>query len=88
MTAQAETADKVLTPARADGGATSATLGARVDEIQERAGDLYQRTKKRALEVEGDVEHYVQEKPMKSVLIAAGVGAGIGLVLGVLLARR
>lgn len=88
MSAQAETAEKVLTPARTDGASAKPTLGTRVDELQDRAEGLYQRTKERALRVEGDVERIVQEKPMKSVLVAAGIGAGIGLVLGVLLARR
>jgi len=88
MSAHVETADKVLTPSRPELAEPRPSLGARVDELQDKAETLVQRTRDQAIKLEGDVERYVQDKPMKSVLIAAGVGAGVGLVLGVLLARR
>lgn len=70
-------------------------LQEKVREVQEDAQNLYQRGKEgarhayersrdRALEWEDDFEHYVQEQPLKAVFIAAGVG----LVLGMLIARR
>ena len=83
MSAQVETADKVLTPK-----SPPENVAAPVEHARERVGHLYRRSKERAVEMEGEFEDYVREKPVKSVLIAAGVGAGLGLVLGVLLARR
>jgi ElaB/YqjD/DUF883 family membrane-anchored ribosome-binding protein len=63
-------------------------LAEKAEHVRERAGDLYQRVKSRAAEKEAEFEGYVKDHPVKSVLVAAGVGAGVGLVLGVLLARR
>ena len=79
----AETADKILTPKPPPEG-----VATRAEHVLERGENLYRRSKERALRMEGEVENYVREKPVKSMLIAAGVGAGLGLVLGVLLARR
>jgi len=83
MSAQVETADKILTPK-----APSESVAGHVEHAREKAENLYRRGKERAAEMEGELENYVREKPVKAVLIAAGVGAGLGLVLGVLLARR
>jgi ElaB/YqjD/DUF883 family membrane-anchored ribosome-binding protein len=60
----------------------------RVDQGRQKAERLYRRTKDRATELEGKFEGYVQERPLKAMLIAAGVGAGVGLILGALVARR
>ncbi|HEX6885329.1 MAG TPA: hypothetical protein VF530_18285 [Planctomycetota bacterium] len=83
MSAQVDTADKVLTP-KAPGD----RIQAGIEEAHHRAENVLRRTKDRAIEMEHELEGYVRERPLKSVLIAAGVGAGLGLVLGVLLARR
>ena len=56
----------------------------KIDELKGEAQDLYGRGKDRALELRDNVDHYVQDQPMRSVLIAAGVG----LCLGLILARR
>ena len=56
-------------------------LGRRgLDAAQEKLGEA----KQKAQSVEGQIEDYVRQKPLKSVLIAAGAG----LVLGLLLRRR
>lgn len=65
-----------------------ATMGEHVDELRERAEGLYARGKKRAVELEGEFEDYVREHPVRSVALAAGVGAGVGLLVGYLAARR
>jgi ElaB/YqjD/DUF883 family membrane-anchored ribosome-binding protein len=66
----------------------AANLAGKIERAGDRAGDLYQRVKARAVEKEEEFEGYVKEHPVKSVLVAGGIGAGVGLVLGVLLARR
>lgn len=58
------------------------------EDVREKGADLYQQGRERARKWEGDMENRVREHPVQSVLVAAGVGASIGLVLGVLLARR
>lgn len=63
-------------------------LGERVEELRERAQGLYQRSKQRAVELEGEFENKVREHPVRSVAIAAGVGLGLGVLIGVLAARR
>jgi ElaB/YqjD/DUF883 family membrane-anchored ribosome-binding protein len=68
--------------------AAAASLAGRIERAGERAGDLYQRAKTRAIDKEAEFEDYVKEHPVKSVLVAGGVGAGIGLLLGFLFARR
>ncbi len=44
--------------------------------------ELYQKGKDKAVRMEEGFEHYVQKKPVQSVLIAAGVGALVGYLLG------
>ena len=41
-----------------------------------------QKGKAKAVEMEEGFEHYVQAKPMKSVLIAAGAGLLVGYLFG------
>jgi ElaB/YqjD/DUF883 family membrane-anchored ribosome-binding protein len=43
---------------------------------------LYQRGKDAAVQAEQKFENYVSAHPVKSVLIAAGVGMAVGLLLG------
>lgn len=53
-------------------------------QVRERAGAYYQQGREKAVDYEQRIEEMVREQPMKSVLIAAGAG----LVLGMLLRRR
>ncbi len=61
---------------------------ARANEAYERgrarATEAYERGREKATEVEEQVVEYIRAKPLKSVLIAAGVGAFVGI----LFARR
>jgi ElaB/YqjD/DUF883 family membrane-anchored ribosome-binding protein len=91
MSAQTQVTRDTLQPAaRARAGDESAAeaVAETLEHVRDTAGQLYRRAKDQALEKERRVEGYVQEHPWKSMLIAAGVGAGIGLLAGVLLARR
>ena len=56
----------------------------RLDEARGVATDYYDHGRKKAGELETQVVDYVRTKPLKSILIAAGVGA----LLGILISRR
>lgn len=48
----------------------------------EEARSLYQRGRDTVVQAEQKFEHYVSANPVKSVLIAAGVGVAVGLLIG------
>jgi ElaB/YqjD/DUF883 family membrane-anchored ribosome-binding protein len=56
----------------------------RLDDLQNTASEYYERGVDKMHEVEQSVEEYICRQPVKSVLIAAG----IGLVLGRFMMRR
>lgn len=75
--------------------ATSALTGEKIQEVRARAEESLRQAKVRLTEVEQEAvrrareiadatDEYVHQNPWQSV----GIAAGIGLVLGVLLARR
>ena len=47
--------------------------------VRDRAAEVVESGRKRAREFEEGLEGYVQDRPLKSLLIAAGVGLLIGL---------
>lgn len=49
-----------------------------VGHMAEQAGQYYRKGKQRAMEWEGSLEDCVREKPLKSLLIAAGIGVLLG----------
>ncbi len=55
-----------------------------VSDIEESASECCSEMRERAAELCGTVEDFVRQEPMKSVVIAAG----LGLVAGLLLSRR
>lgn len=57
-------------------------------ELHSTAADLLGKTQKGLQKWEGKLEDKIREHPVRSVLIAAGVGATVGLVLGVMVAKR
>ena len=50
------------------------------EQLREQASDYYQQGRDRAMEMEQSLEQYVQEKPIQSLLIAAGVGMLLGIL--------
>jgi ElaB/YqjD/DUF883 family membrane-anchored ribosome-binding protein len=56
----------------------------KLDDARRTAGDLYDQGRRRANDLEDQLVEYVREKPLKSMLIAAGVG----VLLGVLWSKR
>ena len=54
------------------------------EEFKETARDSFKRGKKAAREYEASAEQFIQDQPLKTLLIAAGVG----IVIGMLITRR
>jgi ElaB/YqjD/DUF883 family membrane-anchored ribosome-binding protein len=50
------------------------------ENLRDQAGEYYEQGRQRAQEWEAGLEEYVQEKPLQSLLIAAGVGALLALL--------
>jgi ElaB/YqjD/DUF883 family membrane-anchored ribosome-binding protein len=50
------------------------------DQVRQQAQEYYEQGRERAREIEQSLEQYVQEKPMQSLLIAAGVGMLLGIL--------
>lgn len=77
---------EVLTPQRKSTPENIANIKESVTEIAraERAHmhDVYERGKERAHEAQLRLEDYVRQKPLRSVLIAAGTGAALGYLFG------
>lgn len=53
-------------------------------QLRDTATEYYQQGREKAVEWRGDVQSYIREEPVKSVLLAAG----IGLILGFLWRRH
>lgn len=49
-------------------------------QISDQAREYYEQGREKAQEWEQGIESYIQEKPLQSVLIAAGVGVLLGLL--------
>jgi ElaB/YqjD/DUF883 family membrane-anchored ribosome-binding protein len=50
------------------------------DHLRDTAGEYFHDGRERARQWRSDMEEYVQEKPLKSLLIAAGVGMLFGFI--------
>ena len=78
------TSEKLKDAARATKETIGRVAGAvedRYDGLKEAARDSYDHGKAAAQQYEAAVETYVQEQPLKSLLIAAGVGILLGLLI-------
>jgi len=51
-----------------------------VNQLRDTASQYYQQGRERAMEFEQNFEDYVRQQPVKSVLIAAGVGVLLGIL--------
>jgi ElaB/YqjD/DUF883 family membrane-anchored ribosome-binding protein len=79
MTALATTHSDVLP---AQGRTSLSESGEMEGASREQIKNLYQRGKERAVEAEESFENYVRDHPVRSVLIATGVGVAVGVLLG------
>jgi len=50
------------------------------EQMRDQASEYYEEGRRRAMEMEQSLEQYVQEKPIQSLLIAAGVGMLLGMI--------
>ena len=75
-----ETAQQVQQNLRDLGGQVRDVAGQKYDQLRQQATDYYQQGRDRAMEMEQSLEQYVQEKPIQSLLIAAGVGMLLGIL--------
>jgi ElaB/YqjD/DUF883 family membrane-anchored ribosome-binding protein len=91
MTENEATEPRATDQLRAQTGAVKEDLGKlgrlakdaareKLGDARETATEYYQHGRRRAGEVEAQLVDYVRTKPLKSVLIAAGIGALIGIL--------
>ncbi len=73
-------AEEVGQNLREIGGQVREAAGEKFDKLRDQAGDYYTRGRDTAQAWEKSLEEYVQEKPLKAVIIAAGVGVLLGLL--------
>lgn len=51
-----------------------------INRVRDTASDAYQQGKERAVRWQDDLESTIREKPLTSILIAAGVGMVVGFL--------
>jgi ElaB/YqjD/DUF883 family membrane-anchored ribosome-binding protein len=62
------------------GGQVRDAAQQKYEDLREQASQYYDQGRGAAMEWEHGLEQYVQEQPIKSLLIAAGVGAMVGFL--------
>jgi ElaB/YqjD/DUF883 family membrane-anchored ribosome-binding protein len=75
-----ETAAEVQQNIRDMGGQIREAAAESYDNLRDQAREYYEQGRERALEWEQGLEDYVREKPLRSLLIAAGVGMLLGIL--------
>jgi ElaB/YqjD/DUF883 family membrane-anchored ribosome-binding protein len=71
-----------------EGGMLGEAAMDKVHEVRDAAAGLCEKGLSEAHELESRVERYVSRKPISSLLIAAGVALGAGLLIGALIKSR
>jgi ElaB/YqjD/DUF883 family membrane-anchored ribosome-binding protein len=75
-----ETAQQVQQGIRDMGSQVRDAAGEQYENLRSQASEYYDQGRQRAQEWEQGLEQYVQEKPIQSILIAAGVGMLLGIL--------
>jgi ElaB/YqjD/DUF883 family membrane-anchored ribosome-binding protein len=75
-----ETAQQVQQNLRELGSQARTAATQQYEHLRQQANDYYAQGRERATEMEQTLEQYVQEKPLQSLLIAAGVGMLLGVL--------
>ena len=78
--AMRESAEQVQQGLRDMGSHAREAAAEQYKNIRDQARDMYDEGRERAMEWEHSLERYVQEKPIQSLLIAAGVGLLLGML--------
>jgi ElaB/YqjD/DUF883 family membrane-anchored ribosome-binding protein len=75
-----EQSKKVLEDVRELGATAAQSVGEAAQRLRTQGGDLLEEGKERFHRVQGNLEHYISSHPTKSVLLALGAGALIGML--------
>jgi ElaB/YqjD/DUF883 family membrane-anchored ribosome-binding protein len=75
-----DTAGQVSQSLRDAGSQVRDAATEKMGQIRDQANEYYEQGKQRAQEWEQGLESYIQEKPIQSLLIAAGVGMLLGIL--------
>ncbi len=75
-----DTAQQVQENLRNLGGQVRDAATQQYGQLRDQATDYYEQGRQRATEMEQSLEQYVHEKPIQSLLIAAGVGMLLGVL--------
>ena len=75
-----ETAQQVQENLRNLGGQVRDAATQQYGQLRDQATNYYEQGRQRATEMEQSLEQYVHEKPLQSLLIAAGVGMLLGVL--------
>ncbi len=51
-----------------------------VEQVRQQASEYYERGREQAMEWEQNLERYIQDQPIKSLLIATGIGFALGAI--------
>jgi len=84
MSANYPDPSEVLPAAQREVERAADAVRGKLRDLGDKGRDYLAREKERAVELEEDLEIYVQDHPIRSMLIAAGVG----VVVGALICRR
>ncbi|MGH7175872.1 MAG: DUF883 family protein [Tepidisphaeraceae bacterium] len=55
-------------------------VASKFEEVKDRAGEYFEQGRRRAREWEENLEQYVQDQPVRAILMAAGIGFVIGML--------
>jgi ElaB/YqjD/DUF883 family membrane-anchored ribosome-binding protein len=75
-----ESAQQVTQNLRSMGSQARDAANEKFNDLRQQASEYYDQGRERAQEWEQGLEQYVQEKPIQSLLIAAGVGLVLGML--------
>jgi ElaB/YqjD/DUF883 family membrane-anchored ribosome-binding protein len=75
-----QTGSQIQQNLRDMGGQVRDAASEKFNQLREQASEYYEQGRQRAREWEQGLEEYVHEKPLQSLLIAAGIGALIGFL--------
>jgi ElaB/YqjD/DUF883 family membrane-anchored ribosome-binding protein len=61
------------------GKASKEAVREKVEQVKESATEMYEQGKKQAASLGREIEHLIEEYPLRAVLVAGGLGLALGL---------